>query len=92
MVRRIDNTHTCNNKVLVYSLRQVKSQVVGHIIADKYIQEKRIYTLNDIRADMQREYGVRLIYQQAYRVREVGLEIVRGNPEESYNFPNTLTY
>ncbi|KAH9684851.1 SWIM-type domain-containing protein [Citrus sinensis] len=51
----------------------------------KYIQDKRIYTPNDIRADMQQEYGVQLTYQQAYRAREVGLEIVRGNPAESYN-------
>ncbi|KAH9647176.1 SWIM-type domain-containing protein [Citrus sinensis] len=31
------------------------------------------------------EYGVQLTYQQAYRAKEVGLEIVRGNPTESYN-------
>ena len=34
---------------------------------------------------MQQEYGVKLIYQQAYRAKEVGLEIVRGNLTESYN-------
>ncbi|KAH9762892.1 SWIM-type domain-containing protein [Citrus sinensis] len=88
VVRRIDNVHTCHNEVLVYGRHQVRSRVVGHIIADKYIQDKRIYTPNDIRADMQQEYGVQLTYQQAYRAREVGLEIVRGNPAESYNlFP-----
>ncbi|XP_052299687.1 uncharacterized protein LOC112499345 [Citrus sinensis] len=31
------------------------------------------------------EYVVQLTYQQAYRAREVGLEIVQGNPAESYN-------
>ncbi|KAH9688588.1 SWIM-type domain-containing protein [Citrus sinensis] len=31
------------------------------------------------------EYDVQLTYKQAYRAREVGLEIVRGNPAESYN-------
>ncbi|XP_024043133.1 uncharacterized protein LOC112099860 [Citrus clementina] len=36
---------------------------------------------------------VRRIDNQAYRAREVGLEIVRGNPAESYILlPNTLTY
>ncbi|KAH9670724.1 SWIM-type domain-containing protein [Citrus sinensis] len=34
---------------------------------------------------MQQEYGVQLTYQQTYRAREVGIEIVRGNPTESYN-------
>ncbi|XP_024034810.1 uncharacterized protein LOC127899106 [Citrus sinensis] len=85
VVRRIDNVHTCHNEILVAGRHQVRSRVVGHIIADKYIQDKRIYTPNDIRADMQQEYGVQLTYQQAYRAREVGLEIVRGNPAESYN-------
>ncbi|KAH9737327.1 SWIM-type domain-containing protein [Citrus sinensis] len=85
VVKRIDNVHTCHNEVLVDGRHQVRSQVVGHIIAEKYIQDKRIYTPNDIRADMQQEYGVQLTYQQAYRAREVGLEIVRGNPAESYN-------
>ncbi|KAH9778636.1 hypothetical protein KPL71_007411 [Citrus sinensis] len=55
------------------------------ISVEKYIQDKRIYTPNDIRVDIQQEYGVQLTYQQAYRAREVGLEIVRGNPVESYN-------
>ncbi|KAH9779794.1 SWIM-type domain-containing protein [Citrus sinensis] len=85
VVKRIDNVHTCHNEVLVYGRHQVRSRVVGHIIAEKYIQDKRIYTPNDIRAYMQQEYGVQLTYQQAYRAREVGLEIVRGNPAESYN-------
>ncbi|KAH9671519.1 SWIM-type domain-containing protein [Citrus sinensis] len=38
-----------------------------------------------VREVMQQKYGVQLTYQQAYRAREVGLEIVRGNPAESYN-------
>ncbi|KAH9728017.1 SWIM-type domain-containing protein [Citrus sinensis] len=84
-LRRVDNVHTCSNEVLPSGLRQVRSRVVGHLIADKFIQDKWIYTPNDIRADMQQEYGVQLTYQQAYRAKEVGLEIVRGNPAESYN-------
>ncbi|KAH9674858.1 glucomannan 4-beta-mannosyltransferase 9 [Citrus sinensis] len=85
VVRRVDNVHTCSNEVLPSGLRQVRSRVVGHLIADKFIQDKRIYTPNDIRTDMQQEYEVQLTYQQAYRAKEVGLEIVRGNPAESYN-------
>ena len=84
-MRRIDNVHTCHNEVLVDGRHQVRSQVVNHIIADKYIQDNRIYTPNDIRAYMQQEYGVQLTYQQAYRDREIGLELVRGNLAESYN-------
>ena len=53
VVRRVDNVHTYSNEVLPSGLCQVKSRVVGHLIADKFIQAKRIYTPNDIRADMQ---------------------------------------
>ncbi|KAH9659886.1 SWIM-type domain-containing protein [Citrus sinensis] len=85
VVRRVDNVHTCSNEVLPSGLRQVRNRVVSHLIADKFIQDKRIYTPNDIRADMQQEYGIQLTYQQVYRAKEVGLEIVRGNSAESYN-------
>ncbi|XP_024046531.1 uncharacterized protein LOC112100895 [Citrus clementina] len=71
VVKRIDNVHTCHNEVLVDGRHQLRSQVVGHIITEKYIQEKMIYTPNHIKADMQQEYGVQLTYQQAYRAREV---------------------
>ena len=63
LVRRVDNVHICCNEVLVDGVRQVRSQVVGHIISEKFIQERRIYNPNDIRANMQHEYGVQLIYQ-----------------------------
>ena len=53
VVKRVDNVHTCYNEVLPSGLRQVRSPVVGHLVADKFIQDKRIYTPNDIRTDMQ---------------------------------------
>ena len=46
---------------------------------------KKIYTPNDIRVDMQQEYGVQLTYQQTYQGKEVDLEIVQGNLIKSYN-------
>ena len=52
---------------------------------DKFIQDKWIYTLNDIRTDMQQEYSVQLTSQQAHRVKEVGLKTVRENLAKSYN-------
>ena len=85
VVRKVDNVYTCSNEVLPSGLRQVRSRVVGHLIADKFIQDKRIYTPNGIRADMQQEYSVKLTYKQAYGAKEVGLEIVRENRAESCN-------
>ena len=62
VISRIDNVHTCYNEVLIDDRHQVRSRVVGHIIADKYIQEKMIYTPNDIRTDTLQEYDVQLTY------------------------------
>ncbi|XP_028776827.1 uncharacterized protein LOC114733520 [Neltuma alba] len=39
---------------------------------------------NDIRRDLEREYGLRLNYQQAYRAKEKALEKIHGCPQESY--------
>ena len=62
VISRIDNVHTYHNEVLVDGRHQVRSRVVGHIITYKYIQKKRIYTLNNIRVVMQQEYDVQLTY------------------------------
>ena len=80
------------NELLSSGLRQVRSQVVGHIIVDKVFWSKWIYTSNHIKADMRQEYGIQLTYQQAYRAKEVGLEIVRGNSAESYNLLPKYSY
>ena len=42
VVRSVDNVHTCSNEVLFGGLYQVRNQVVGHLIADKFIQDKQI--------------------------------------------------
>lgn len=83
VVMRCDDIHTCRNEPR--GLRQARSRVIGHSITDKFIQEKRIYTPNDIIADIQQEYNIRLSYQQAYRAREFALEVIRGSPSKSYN-------
>ena len=62
VMSRIDNVHTYHNEILVDGRHQVRSRVVGHIITDKYIQKRRIYIPNNIRVDMQQEYGVQLTY------------------------------
>lgn len=80
---RCDDIHTCRNEPR--GLRQARSRVIGHSIANKFIQEKRIYTPNDIIADIQQKYNIRLSYQQAYRAREFALEVIRGSPSKSYN-------
>lgn len=41
---------------------QVSNRFVGYIIADKFIQEKHTYNLNNIRVDIQQEYDVQSSY------------------------------
>ncbi|XP_028784272.1 uncharacterized protein LOC114740315 [Neltuma alba] len=40
----------------------------------------------EIRKTLEREYGVRLTYAQAYRAKEKAMEHIHGKPEESYMF------
>lgn len=76
VVRRIDNVYTCSNEVFSGGLCQIRSQVVGHIITDKFINKQLIYTPNDIRTYMQQVDNVQLTNQQAYQAEEAYLEIV----------------
>ncbi|KAH0632468.1 hypothetical protein KY284_035254 [Solanum tuberosum] len=43
-----------------------------------------IYTPKDIQRDMLAEYGVQLTYMRAWRAKETTLELVRGDPIQSY--------
>ena len=51
-----------------------------------------IYTLADIMRDVQLEFGISISYMKAYRSREVALECIRGNPEESYTLLPSFLY
>ncbi|XP_028804019.1 uncharacterized protein LOC114759092 [Neltuma alba] len=39
---------------------------------------------NDIRKTLKRDYGVKLTYKQAYRVKQKALEDIHGRPDQSY--------
>ncbi|XP_059289260.1 uncharacterized protein LOC132042748 [Lycium ferocissimum] len=52
---------------------------------DKYEDPKRVYTPKDIASDMRKQHGLTMTYMQAYRAKEKALNMLRGDPTESYN-------
>ncbi|XP_060200212.1 uncharacterized protein LOC132628449 [Lycium barbarum] len=52
---------------------------------DKYEDPKRACTPKDITSDMRKQHGLTMTYMQAYRAKEKALNILRGDPTESYN-------
>ena len=84
--------HTCHNELFHNGHRQAKSRVVGHIIKDKFSDGRRIYSPNDIISDVNNDHNVKITYQQAYRAKEVALELLRGSEEESYKLLNWYSF
>ncbi|KAH0698866.1 hypothetical protein KY284_013081 [Solanum tuberosum] len=83
-IREFESEHTCLLLHNSLSKRQATKCVVGSIIVGKCAEPDVIYTPKDIQRDMLAEYGVRLTYMQAWRAKEAALELVRGDPIQSY--------
>jgi hypothetical protein len=83
-VRYIKNDHICSNNIILGDHRQATSSTVGEFIMYKYISTKTTYTPSDIMNDMMNAYGVSMSYEKAWRSKEKALELVRGDPTESY--------
>ncbi|XP_015167934.1 uncharacterized protein [Solanum tuberosum] len=83
-IREFESEHTCLLLHNSLSERQATKSVVGSIIVGKCAEPDVIYTPKDIQRDMLSEYGVRLTYMQAWRAKEAALELVRGDPIQSY--------
>lgn len=83
-IREFESEHTC---FLLYNSLSEKlaiKSVVGSIIVGKYAEPDVIYTPKDTQRDMLAEYGVLLTYMQAWRAKEAALELIRGDPIQSY--------
>ncbi|XP_050233550.1 uncharacterized protein LOC126682035 [Mercurialis annua] len=84
IVRKFNKEHTCKVADRMADKRQATSKLIGNFIKDKYTNFKTVYTPADIIRDMKKEYGVELSYQRAWKSKEKGLDLTRGNPAESY--------
>ncbi|XP_022873501.1 uncharacterized protein LOC111392395 [Olea europaea var. sylvestris] len=83
-VRYRKNVHICSNNIILGDHPQATSSIVGEFIMYKYISTKTTYTPADIISDMMNTYGVSMSYEKAWRSKEKALELVRGDPTESY--------
>ena len=83
-IREFESEHTCLLLHNSLSERQATKSIVGSIIVGKCVELDVIYTPKDIQSDMLAEYGVRLTYMQAWRAKETTLELIRGDPIQSY--------
>ncbi|XP_069152544.1 uncharacterized protein [Solanum lycopersicum] len=83
-IRKFESGHICLLLHNSLSERLATKSVVGSIIVDKYTEPNVIYTPKDIQCDMLDEYGVRLTYMQAWRAKEAILELIQGDPIQSY--------
>ncbi|XP_050238390.1 uncharacterized protein LOC126687878 [Mercurialis annua] len=84
LIRRLNNIHTCSVDIRMEEKRQATSSIVAEVIKSKFLNVKTIYTPGDIISDFQKEYGVILNYNKAWRAKEKALGLIRGNPRDSY--------
>ena len=83
-IREFESEHTCLLLHNSLSERLATKSVVESIIVGKYAEPDANYTPKDIQRDMLAKYGVRLTYLQAWRAKEAALELIRGDPIQSY--------
>ncbi|XP_075082773.1 uncharacterized protein LOC142166901 [Nicotiana tabacum] len=89
VVRNFSKLHSCPLKDRSYAQRQATAKFIGSLLIDKYKDPKIIYTPNDIIGDMNKQYGFQMTYMQAWRSKEYAVQLLRGNPSESYeNLPS----
>ncbi|XP_009779822.2 uncharacterized protein [Nicotiana sylvestris] len=79
----IDN-HTCPLKDKVYEQRQASSSLIGGMIKPKLTNHKRKYTPKDIIDDVKSDLGVDVSYMLAWRAKKKTMNILRGEPADSY--------
>ncbi|XP_050206468.2 guanine nucleotide-binding protein-like NSN1 [Mercurialis annua] len=77
LIRRLNNIHTCSLKIRMKDKRQATSSTIAEVLKSKFMDVKTVYTPADIIADFQKEYGIILNYQKAWRAREKALELIR---------------
>lgn len=83
-IRKFCDKHTCPLKDRVYTNRQATTGVIGAMLVGRLSDAKTIYTPRDIRSEMKKKYGLTLSYQQAWRAKQKAMNLLRGDPAESY--------
>ncbi|XP_050207838.2 uncharacterized protein LOC126657220 [Mercurialis annua] len=85
VIRRMINIHTCPPNIRMDDKRQATASIIGEHIKMKFLDIKTIYTPADIIADIQRDFGIVLSYNRAWRSNVKALNQIRGSPRDSYS-------
>lgn len=78
------NVHTCSTNDRLGLQRIATSNVIAVAIADNYEDPKVVCNARDIQRDMRKLYGLELSYWKAHRAKKKALEMLRGDPSDSY--------
>ncbi|XP_050229457.1 uncharacterized protein LOC126678608 [Mercurialis annua] len=92
VIRRFFKSHTCPLEIRMEEKRQATASIIGDVIKSRFLNVKTVYTPADIITDIQREYGVILNYNKAWRSRGKALDTVRGKPRDSYSVLPSFLY
>ncbi|XP_070041169.1 uncharacterized protein [Nicotiana tomentosiformis] len=84
-VREFNDKDTCPLKDKVYEQRQTSSSLIGGMIRSKLTNHKRKYTPKDIIDDVKSDFGVDVSYMLAWRAKKKAMNILKGEPADSYN-------
>ncbi|XP_022897470.1 uncharacterized protein LOC111411142 [Olea europaea var. sylvestris] len=83
-IREYIHEHTCSLDVRRNAQIYATSAIIGHHIMRRLNDANQLYVPTSIIGDMEREFGVQITYNKAWRAKEKGLRFLRGTPEESF--------
>lgn len=82
-IRKYYEIYTCSIKNQIYARCQGMTRVVAELVLSNFVDTKRLYTPNDIVADMLKQYGVLFNYNQALHAKKKIVKMLCGDPTKS---------
>lgn len=83
-VRKFVNEHSCPLKHRIFNNKQATATVIASVIQHKFKDPKSTYKPKEIIEDIFKMFGVEVPYMKAWRSKEIALETMRGDPQDSY--------
>ncbi|KAK1293187.1 hypothetical protein QJS10_CPB17g02626 [Acorus calamus] len=83
IIKNIEGAHTCGKNAQLGHHQASVDWIVSLI--EKRLRDNVNYKPKEISEDIQRQYGIKIPYKQAWRAKERGLAAIYGSSEESYS-------
>ncbi|GJZ48295.1 hypothetical protein Tco_0602127 [Tanacetum coccineum] len=84
-VKKFNDNHTCSKTIINGHHRNATAKLVGYMIKDELSDMNREIRPKDIMKDMSRRHGLNLTYNQAYRSKNKGLEMLMVKSRVGYS-------